>query len=66
MSSMPDTRYAKSGDTYIAYQVMGDGPFNLVLVPGFITHLDRHAAGAAALCKFHGAARILLSVDQVR
>jgi hypothetical protein len=40
MSSMPDTRYAKSGDTYIAYQVMGDGPFDLVLVPGFITHLE--------------------------
>jgi class 3 adenylate cyclase len=40
MSSMPETRYAKSGDTYIAYQVMGEGPFDLVLVPGFISHLD--------------------------
>ena len=40
MNSMPETRYAKSGDTYIAYQVMGDGPFDLVLVPGFITHLE--------------------------
>src|SRR5262245_59012645 len=42
MSSIPETRYAKSGDTYIAYQVMGDGPFDLVLVPGFITHLEMH------------------------
>src|SRR5215831_9324665 len=40
MNGTPETRYAKSGDTYIAYQVMGDGPFDLVLVPGFITHLD--------------------------
>ncbi len=40
MSSMPETRYAKSGDTYIAYQVMGEGPFDLVFVPGFVSHLD--------------------------
>ena len=40
MKSMPETRYTKSGDTYIAYQVMGEGPFDLVLVPGFITHLE--------------------------
>jgi hypothetical protein len=33
MISLPETRYAKSGDTYIAYQVMGNGPFDLVLVP---------------------------------
>jgi hypothetical protein len=25
MSSMPETRYAKSGDNYVAYQVMGEG-----------------------------------------
>src|SRR5262245_40414734 len=40
MSSMPETRYAKSGDNYIAYQVMGEGPFDLVYVPGFVSHLD--------------------------
>ena len=27
-------RYAKSGDVDIAYQVTGDGPFDIVLVPG--------------------------------
>jgi len=37
---MPETRYAKSGDAHIAYQVMGSGPFDLVLVPGFISHLE--------------------------
>jgi hypothetical protein len=30
MISVPDTRYAKSGDTYITYQVVGDGPLDLV------------------------------------
>ena len=45
MSSTPETRYAKGGDTYIAYQIMGDGPFDLVLVPGFITHLDVQMEG---------------------
>jgi class 3 adenylate cyclase/pimeloyl-ACP methyl ester carboxylesterase len=40
MSSMPETRYAKSGDTYIAYQVMGEGPFDLVFVPGFVSHVE--------------------------
>src|SRR3954470_10493893 len=36
----PDTHYAKSGDVRIAYQVAGDGPFDLVFVPGFISNLD--------------------------
>ena len=35
----PDTRYAKSGDVRIAYQVVGSGPFDLVCVPGFISRL---------------------------
>jgi class 3 adenylate cyclase len=36
----PPVRYARSGDVNIAYQVVGDGPLDLVLVPGFISHLD--------------------------
>jgi pimeloyl-ACP methyl ester carboxylesterase/class 3 adenylate cyclase len=36
----PQTHYARSGDVNIAYQVVGDGPFDLVFVPGFISHLD--------------------------
>jgi class 3 adenylate cyclase len=34
------TRYAKSGDLHIAYQVMGRGPLDLVVVPGFVSHLE--------------------------
>ena len=40
MAEIPETRYAKSGDVHIAYSVIGDGPFDLVLVPGFISHLE--------------------------
>jgi pimeloyl-ACP methyl ester carboxylesterase/class 3 adenylate cyclase len=36
----PQTRYAASGDVNIAYQVVGDGPIDLVFVPGFVSHLD--------------------------
>src|SRR6266511_2750647 len=36
----PEIRYARSGEVNIAYQVTGDGPFDLVLVPGFISHLE--------------------------
>ena len=33
-------RYARSGETNVAYQVTGDGPFDLVLVHGFFSHLE--------------------------
>ena len=33
-------RYARSGDVSIAYQVTGEGPIDLVLVPGFFSHLE--------------------------
>ena len=36
----PETRYALSGDVHIAYQVVGDGLFDLVFVPGFVTHME--------------------------
>jgi len=38
--STPPTQYAKSGDASIAYQVVGDGPIDLVVVLGFATHLE--------------------------
>ena len=36
----PETRYARSGDVSIAYQVVGSGPVDLVYVPGWVTHLE--------------------------
>ena len=35
-----DTKYAKSGDVHIAYRVFGDGPQDIVLIPGTISHVE--------------------------
>ena len=40
MPVTPTTRYARSGDLHIAYQVVGEGPFDLVYAPGFISHVE--------------------------
>jgi pimeloyl-ACP methyl ester carboxylesterase len=41
--ALPETRYALSGDVNIAYQVMGNGPVDIVMVPGFMSHIEfRH------------------------
>jgi pimeloyl-ACP methyl ester carboxylesterase/class 3 adenylate cyclase len=37
---LPVTRYALSGDVSIAYQVMGDGPVDMILIPGFMSHIE--------------------------
>ena len=36
----PETRYARSGEFSIAYQVVGEGEFDLVYMPGFASHLE--------------------------
>ena len=63
-AAQPPIRYARSSDLSIAYEVTGDGPIDLVLVPGFLSHLEidrrepRHArfldrlAGMARLIRF--------------
>lgn len=39
---LPETRYAKSRDVHIAYQVFGDGPVNLVLAPPFVSNIENY------------------------
>jgi pimeloyl-ACP methyl ester carboxylesterase len=39
-SALPETRYALSGDVNIAYQVMGKGPIDIIMVPGFVSHVE--------------------------
>ncbi len=36
----PETRYAKSGEVNIAYQVASDGEVDLVFVPGWVSHIE--------------------------
>jgi len=38
--TLPETRYALSDDVNIAYQVMGDGPVDIILVPGLTSHIE--------------------------
>ena len=41
MDAGPETRYAKADDgVHIAYQVFGEGPLDLVVIPGFISHVE--------------------------
>jgi pimeloyl-ACP methyl ester carboxylesterase len=37
---LPETHYAKSGEIHIAYQVVGEGPLDLVYVPGWVSHVE--------------------------
>src|SRR5208283_4313204 len=37
---LPVTRYAISGEVNIAYQTMGAGPVDIIMVPGFISHVE--------------------------
>ena len=54
----PKTRFAKTGDVNIAYQVVGEGDFDLVYVPGWVSHVEevwrepRFAAGLKRLASF--------------
>jgi len=58
VAEVPQTRYTKSGDVHIAYQVLGNGPLDIVLVPGFVSHLEyqweepRYAAMMRRLASF--------------
>jgi pimeloyl-ACP methyl ester carboxylesterase len=36
----PQTRFTRSGNCHIAYQVVGDGSFDLVYVPGWVSHVE--------------------------
>jgi pimeloyl-ACP methyl ester carboxylesterase len=59
----PTIRYAKSGQIHVAYQVFGDGVIDLVLMPGFVSHLEvwwSEPAHARWLQRLGQAARVIL------
>lgn len=58
----PKTHYAKRGEINIAYQVVGDGPVDLVLVNGLVAHLDLlwlEPEGTAMINRLAGFARVI-------
>jgi class 3 adenylate cyclase/pimeloyl-ACP methyl ester carboxylesterase len=59
----PETRYAKSGDVHIAYQVFGDGPVNLIVAPGFVSNVEiawDHPEFSRWLLRFANYARVAI------
>jgi pimeloyl-ACP methyl ester carboxylesterase len=40
MTDLPETKYVKVGEVHVAYQVVGNGPIDIVWVPGFVSHLE--------------------------
>jgi class 3 adenylate cyclase len=40
MAELPSTHYVKSDDVHIAYQVLGEGSFDLMFVPGFVSNVE--------------------------
>jgi class 3 adenylate cyclase len=59
----PDTQYADSDGVSIAFQVVGDGPLDLLVAPGFISHLDMFwsfPSAAAAIERLTSFARLIL------
>jgi pimeloyl-ACP methyl ester carboxylesterase/class 3 adenylate cyclase len=42
VAGTPRTRYARSGDAHIAYQVFGEGDIDLVFVPGFVSNVEHY------------------------
>jgi pimeloyl-ACP methyl ester carboxylesterase/DNA-binding winged helix-turn-helix (wHTH) protein len=62
-SAPPATHYARSGDVSIAYQVLGDGPIDLVFVMGWVSHLDyfwREPSFARFLTRLASFSRLIL------
>lgn len=58
VTRLSDTRYARSGGLFIAYRVAGTGPIDLLLSPGYLTHVEQnfewppYAAFVEALASF--------------
>ena len=63
MTEIPETRYVKSDDVHIAYQVLGKGPLDLLFVPGFVSHVEavwRSPEASACLHRLASFSRLIL------
>ena len=60
---VPATHYARSGDVNIAYQIVGEGPVDVVYVPGFLSHVEwswEHPPFARFLRRISSFSRLIL------
>src|SRR4051812_29086224 len=63
MAHLPQTQYAKGPGGDIAYQVVGEGPIDLVVVPGWFSHVDMlwgFPGWAALVADFASFSRVIL------
>jgi class 3 adenylate cyclase len=63
LTTPPETKYARSGDVHIAYQVFGEGELDVVIVPGFVSHIEliwEHAPAARYLDAIASFARVIM------
>ena len=58
VASLPRTRYVAVDGVHVAWQTVGDGPVDIVVVPGFVSHLDRMWEDARCRAWLEAAARI--------
>jgi class 3 adenylate cyclase/pimeloyl-ACP methyl ester carboxylesterase len=70
VSVAPKVHYTRRGDLHIAYAVIGDGPIDVVFVPGFLSHLNRTldpASWATAATWFERLARFarVITFDKI-
>jgi pimeloyl-ACP methyl ester carboxylesterase/DNA-binding winged helix-turn-helix (wHTH) protein len=60
---IPETKYVQSGDANIAYQVVGNGPIDLVFVMGWVSHMEyswQHHLFASFLGRLASFSRLIL------
>lgn len=63
MSKAPQTRYVRSDDVQIAYQVLGNGPSDLLFVPGFVSNIEaiwENPIAAAFLLRLASFSRLIM------
>jgi len=40
MTEVPTTRFVRNGDVHLAYQIVGNGPIDLLLIDTWVHHVD--------------------------
>ncbi|MGJ4926598.1 alpha/beta fold hydrolase [Bradyrhizobium sp. HKCCYLS2038] len=61
--TVPPTRYVRGGSVHLAYQTFGQGPPDILLLPGFVSHVERiweEPRGRALLSSLAGMGRLIL------
>ena len=48
MAEIPSTHYVKSDDVHIAYQVIGDGPLDLLFIPDWLSNIELYCGSGIA------------------